>query len=107
MGMRPVTIEFSGAGIGPVIPLNWRKTPFQVTIECQVEGTLDYTVRWTADDIRSPDWNPATATWHAFDGLTGQTDDAVDSLDGPVRAISPFINSGDGTLRMNVISAGG
>lgn len=106
MGMRPVLIRQVGAGSTDPVPLNWRKTPFQVTVDCHVEGDATYTVEWTGDDIRDPNWTSGAATWHPMIDIDDATGDAVGTLISPVRAIRLTISEGDGAVEANIISAG-
>jgi hypothetical protein len=109
MGMRPQYVTLADASVDPVeaiIPLNWRATPFNITLRAIVTGTDDYSVEYTSDDIRAEGWNPATANWSGIQDMVNAVATAEATLISPVRALRFTLNSGDGSVQLQVISAG-
>lgn len=106
MGMRPVTVDAVGAVTTDPIPLNWRKTPFNVTLQVSiVSGAINATVQYTADDIRADGWSAASANWFNHADLTGVVALDIGTLISPVTAVR-MANTDTGTARLTIISAG-
>lgn len=106
MGMRPVTVDAVGAVTTNPIPLNWRKTPHNVTLQVSVvSGVINATVQYTADDIRVAGWDPATANWFNHADLTAKTALSVGTIISPVTAVR-MTNADTGTARLTIVSAG-
>jgi hypothetical protein len=74
-----------------------------VGVGCILSGTATYTVEHTFDDVFSPTFNPATASWLPNTGLTSQTASKDGNYAFPVRGIRLNIASGTGTVTMTVI----
>lgn len=108
--MRPVTVSTTGIGAAlasPPVPLDQYLTPFQVTLQCTVNGAATYSVEWTSDDIWAPGWSPLTANWFAAAAnLTGAVDAEAGSLVSPVSAVRIRQTAGGGTATMVVRQAG-
>lgn len=108
--MRPIELTTEDASedpvSSPVCPLDLRLTPFQVTVDCVVTGTVDYDVQYTNDDIWAEGYDPATGNWIPMTDLDGEVADAVGTLISPVRAIRLLQNSGDGSVTARVVQAG-
>lgn len=106
---RPVRVTVSSATSSAVIPLNTYGDPFNVGIGCDVSagGSLTYTVQHTFDDVWSPTFNPATATWYSNATLVAQTTDKDGNYAYPVTGVrltvSPYTS---GSVTMTVIQAG-
>lgn len=111
MGMRPVTVETEDASGGVKasrpIPVNWRKAPFQLGLQVTTDGTVDYDVQYTLDDIRAEGWDPATANWlPCSQSLDGATSDASETFDIPCTALRLVQNDGSGSVLLRIVSAG-
>lgn len=107
--MRPVTLVVDGTAgpsQSPVCPLDLYLTPFQVTLQTIVQGTVDYTVRYTKDDVWASDFDPNTAQWVTVTGMTDATADDEETLISPVTAVQIILNSGTGSVQLRVIQAG-
>lgn len=103
--MRPVSLDLVGAVTSPPIPMDWRETPFNVTIQVSVvSGAINVTVQYTMDDIRREGWDPATANWFNHADLTAVVALANGTLISPVRAIRA-VNADAGTARVDIVSA--
>jgi hypothetical protein len=110
MGMRPVyllTSDASGAAISRLCPMNWRKTPFHITIRTVVIGTVNYDVQYTTDDIREAGWTEAAATWTSLTGMAAAVANAEATIISPVTCVRLLQNSGTGSVEAQIISAGG
>lgn len=104
--MRPVTLNTTGVSVSPVCPLDFRLTPFQVTLDADVTGAATYTVEYTSDDVFATTFNPATALWHPVTGMSGAAADAEATLISPVRGVRVNQTAGAGSVRLTVIQAG-
>lgn len=98
-----ITVGTNGIGDSPLIPMNLRQTPFNASVGIVADGTIDYTVRHTFDDVLGQ----SASTQHTF--FNHDSTDLVNataSQDGnyafPVSGIQVRINSGTGTLKIRV-----
>lgn len=106
--MRPVTVQAGASpASSPVVPLDLYLTPFNVTLQCIVNGVATYSVEWTNDDVFSPTFDPNTANWFAAAAnLTGATTNQVGTLQAPVTAVRVRTTAGAGSVSMRVTQAG-
>lgn len=106
MSMRPVTIQVVGAATSDPIPLNYHKTPFNVTLQVSiVSGAIAATVQYTNDDIRREGWTAASANWFDHADLTAVVADTVGTIISPVSAVR-LVNADTGTVQLDIRSAG-
>lgn len=106
---RPVRVTVGSVASSNVIPLNTYGDPFNVGIGCDVSagGSLTYTVQHTFDDVQSPTFNPATATWFSNSTVVAQTTDKDGNYAYPVTAVRLTVTAWtSGTVTMTVIQAG-
>jgi archaellum component FlaF (FlaF/FlaG flagellin family) len=106
---RPVRVTVGSVASSNVIPLNTYGDPFNVGIGCDVSagGSLTYTVQHTFDDVQSPTFNPATATWFSNSTIVAQTTDKDGNYAYPVTAVRLTVTAWtSGTVTMTVIQAG-
>ena len=109
MGMRPVyatTSDASGAAKSILIPMNWRKTPFNITLQTNVTGTANYDVQYTKDDIRDSAFTEAGAQWTSLTGMAAAIANAEATIISPVTCLRLLQNSGTGSVFLEVISSG-
>lgn len=105
--MRPITRSLTGVANDVPTPLDIYLTPFNVTIQVIVTGTITYSVQWTNDDVFASGYNPATGNWFAAaTNLTNATDNEVGTLQSPVTATRLITTAGTGTATMRVTQAG-
>lgn len=102
--MRPIrfTVTDGGAYDGKTIPLDVYVPNSQLTIQCDVTGTVAYTVQYTVDDI----WTSgATVVWNDFPvaGLVGASTDQVGSTNIPMTAVRVNQASGAGSVRVSIV----
>jgi hypothetical protein len=101
--MRPVVVSKTGTGSSSTVPLDHYQSPFNVGFGVVVEGTVDYTIQHTFDDI----FNSAiTPTWFSHPTVAALAANADGNYAFPVRAIKILMNSGSGTATLTAIQAG-
>lgn len=105
--MRPVVFTITGTGSSNVYPPDHYVSPFNVALSVLVSGTVNYTVRYTFDDVFARGYDPATGNWVSHPSLTTQTTSLDSNIAYPVRGIQLVVNSGSGTARLTAIQAGG
>lgn len=95
-------------GTGTTGQTNWFTfdyyiTPVAISLQADISGTINYTVRTTNDDVQT-DSSPAVT---AVSGMSGATGDAAAALTAPWRAVQAVVNSStDGTLDLFILQAG-
>lgn len=107
--MRPARYVLSDASVAPKIsPIyvpNAEITPFNVALNVTVDGTVDFDVEYTFDDVFATGYNPALGEWTIHPTVNG-----TDSIDGniayPVTGIRIVLNSGTGSVVFTIIQAG-
>lgn len=114
-----IEVGTNEVGATPPIPLDQYVPDFSVMIACIASGTIDYTVQYTFDDVfvkyspgntqapgvpSGPD--PASITWWPHSDITGATGNDKGALTEPVKAVRLLINSGNGSVEMQVIQGG-
>lgn len=97
--MRPVVISQTGAGSTNPVVLDYYGT-FNVGVACVVDGTVNYDVQLTWDDVQD---SSVTPTWFDDGALAGETTSQYGAITTPCRAIRLTVNSGAGTVTMTVI----
>jgi hypothetical protein len=105
--MRPVVFTITGAGSSGVYAPDHYTSPFNVSLSVLVTGTVNYTVRYTYDDVFAKNYDPATGNWTPHPSLTTQSTTLDSNIAYPVRGIQLVVNSGSGTARLTAIQAGG
>ena len=103
--MRPISVTVTGAGVSVPIPMDYGANQFSVGIGVKISATATYTVEHTFEDVYSPTFNPATATWWPNTGLTAKTANADGNYAFPVTAIRLNVASSTGTATMIVIQS--
>jgi len=92
--MRPVVITLvaaTGAANSTPIPVNWRQSPFNMTLTFADSGTTTgFTVQWTndspADYATAALWNSG-ATWFDHPVMAGMKAAAYGDLEFPVTGV--------------------
>lgn len=103
--MRPISVTVTGSGVSSPIPMDFLAAQFNVGVGCKISATATYTVEHTFDDVYSPTFNPATATWLPNTGLTAKTANADGNYAFPVQAVRLNVASSTGTVTMTVIQS--
>ena len=106
--MRTVVQQVGGIGVSAPIVLDNYISPFNVGFGCIVSAgaTVSYTVQHTFDDVFSPTFNPATATWFNHSDVVSQTANTDGNYAFPVTAIRLNVGSSNGTVTIKAIQAG-
>lgn len=86
--------------------LDYKRNPFNVSVDCRVTGTVDYDLQYTHDNVFAADWNEGTAEWRTHSTIDGLTADADGYIAFPVRAIRILLNSGTGSVECRATQAG-
>ena len=103
---RPIKVGVNAVASSNAIPLDLSLTPFSVALAADVSagGTLTYFVEQTFDDVFSPTFNPANATW--FTVFTASADQAG-SLTAPATAVRLRVSAyTSGTVTLTIIQSG-
>jgi hypothetical protein len=100
--MRPITTQASGIGFGTLIPLDMYQTPFEVSLDCIISGTVTYNIEYTNDDV----WNVTPTDWTPVSSMSGLSANAFGTLTSPVRGLHINITAGTGSVTLRVIQAG-
>ena len=103
--MRPTTVTVSGTGVSTPIPMDHTANQFSVAIGCKISATATYTVEHTFDDVWSPTFVPASATWYPNSGLTAKTANADGNYAFPVMAVRLNVTASTGSATMTVIQS--
>lgn len=107
--MRPVRLTVGSLNNSAPIPLDTYQDPFNTSLAVVLSAgaSLTYTVQYTFDDITSPTFNPATATWFPHATLVTKTASSDGNFSFPVTAtrlnVSVYTS---GTATLTVIQAG-
>lgn len=105
--MRPVRVTLVALGASAPIPLDHYRSPFSVSVNVLVSGTLTYSVEHTYDDVFSPGFNIASAQWLSPTALASKGVSAEGSYTAPVVAIRLNVTAfTSGSASMTVIQAG-
>jgi hypothetical protein len=102
-GADTFDIGWSAVAVGPIFPLNWRQTDFQVSLGVAVTGTIDVTVQHTFDALHSE--YSSSLTWFPHASLGNVTANEDGNYAFPVTATRLMINSvtAGGTVTFLVI----
>ena len=99
--MKVQIISYDAVGSSDALVMNTNCTPFNVGFGVVVTDTVDYTVQHTFDD-------PAVGfvTWYDHPTIAAEATDKDGNYAFPVTGIRITINSGGGSVVMNVVQAG-
>jgi hypothetical protein len=103
---RPIRVQLGAVAASNPIPLDLSMPSFSVTLAADVSagGTLTYFVEQTFDNVFSPTFNPATATW--FTVFTASADQ-VGSLTAPATAVRLRVSAyTSGSVTLTIIQSG-
>ncbi len=106
---RPVRLTTTDASGGATSSAVFRpdlyRTPFNIGFGVVKTGTVNFTVQHTFDDVFSPTFDPATATWFPHASVAAATANADGNYAYPCRGIRILQNSGSGSCVMTIIQA--
>lgn len=99
--MKVQTVSQTGTGSSSAIVINTNITPVNIGFAVVVTGTVNYSVQFTYDD-------PATGftTWFDDTTITSKTGNEDGYVNFPITGIKVLVNSGTGSVVMNVVQAG-
>ena len=99
--MRVQTVSKTGTGSSSPVVINTNVTPVNIGFAAVVTGTVNYSIQFSYDD-------PAEGftTWFDDVTITSKTGNEDGSINFPISAIKVLVNSGSGTVTLNVIQAG-
>lgn len=102
--MRQSTVTQVGAGQSAVIPLDYIQSPFQVGVNVDVTGTVNYTIEVTFDDVFASNFVPGSALWYPIDiaAMVAATADQMGKTETPCRGMRINQASGAGSTTLRV-----
>lgn len=102
--MRQIVLTQTGAGTTQPAPLDIHGRP-EISLQVVVDGTVDYTVQQTLDNVFDP---AITPTWfpHPDTNLVAQTVNRQGNYAYVPAAVRLVVNSGSGTARLTIVQAG-
>jgi len=99
--MKVQTVSQSASGSSSALVMNTNCTPFNVGFGVVVTGTANYTVQHTFDDP-----SVGFTTWFSHPTIASLAANADGNYAFPVTGIRITVNSGGGSVAMNVVQAG-
>lgn len=99
--MRVQTVSRTGVGSTAAVVINTNVTPVNIGFAAVVSGTINYSIQFSYDD-------PAVGftTWFDDASITSKTGNEDGSINFPITGIKALVNSGSGTITLNVVQAG-
>lgn len=99
--MKVQTVSTTGAGSTDAVVINTNVTPVNIGFAVVVTGTVNYSVQLTYDDP-----SVGFTTWFDDTTITSKTGNEDGSINFPITGMKVLVNSGSGTVTMNVVQAG-
>ena len=103
---RPMTLNTSGASVSGLAVLCGYVSPFSVTVNTVVTGTVVYTLQYTNDNVQAAAYTPAGGNWKDHPMMTGATTSNMVVIESPVTAVRLNQASGAGSVAAIVQQAG-
>jgi hypothetical protein len=99
--MKVQIVSKTGTGSTDAIVIDTNISPVNIGFAVVVTGTVNYSVQITYDD-------PAVGftTWFDDATITSKTGNEDGAISFPITGIKVLVNSGTGTVTMNVVQAG-
>lgn len=105
--MKSVSLSTSGVSVSGIYAPNANCTPVSIEVAIVVTGAATYTLQYTLDDVYSPTFSAATATWFTHPTLAaGQTTTKDAQFTWPVKGIRVNQTVGAGSTAIVVLQAG-
>lgn len=92
-----------GAATSDTIPTDTYQNPFNMAIGVVVDGTVNFTIQHTFDDVQDA---AVTPVWFNHPSLTGLTASSDGNYAFPVVAVRAVVNSGTGSIDVTFQQAG-
>lgn len=99
--MKVQTVSRTGTGSTDAIVINTNVTPVNIGFAVVVTGTVNYSVQFSYDDP-----SVGFTTWFDDTTITSKTGNEDGSINFPITGIKVLVNSGSGSVTMNVVQAG-
>jgi hypothetical protein len=99
--MKVQTVSKTGTGSTEAVVINTNITPVNIGFAVVVTGTVNYSVQLTYDDP-----GVGFTTWFDDATITSKTGNEDGSINFPITGIKVLVNSGSGSVIMNVVQAG-
>ena len=99
---NPVRIAQTGQGQSQWFVTNFNITPVEISISVVVDGTVNYTVQYTYDDLAA---NNNPEAWN-LPALTSKATKLDATIKFPITGYRLVVNSVGGTATMTAIQAG-
>lgn len=99
--MRVQTVSRTGTGSTDAVVINTNISPVNIGFAVVVTGTVNYSVQFTYDDP-----SVGFTTWFDDVSITSKTGNEDGSINFPITGMKVLVNSGSGTVTMNVVQAG-
>ena len=99
---RPISLSTSGVSTSAVAPLCHFISPFSVSVNTVVTGTVTYSLHYTSNDVQGS----GTITWKDHPLMTGATVGDLVEFTAPVTAVRINQTVGSGSIAAKVIQAG-
>ena len=99
--MKVQIVSKTGTGSSSALVMNTNISPFNVGFGVVVTGTVNYTVQHTFDD-------PAVGftTWFDHPSVASETTSQDGNYAFPVTGVKVLVNSGGGSVVMNLVQSG-
>lgn len=104
--MRPVTLSTSGVSVSAVCPVDHLAATSGIALGVIISAPATVTVQHTFDDVFSPTFNPATATWFNHATLAAITASADGNYAYPPRGIRLQQTAGAGSAQLVINQVG-
>jgi hypothetical protein len=99
--MKVQTVSKTGTGSTEAVVINTNITPVNIGFAVVVTGTVNYSVQLTYDDP-----GVGFTTWFDDATITSKTGNEDGAINFPITGIKVLVNSGSGSVIMNVVQAG-
>lgn len=93
----------TGAGSTAWIPVDWRASPFSLSLVADITGTVSSTIEYTVDNVLAG----ATATAMPVSSMSAITADTAGNIAFPVTAVRITQASGAGSTRLIITQSPG
>lgn len=104
--MRPVTVTVTGVGVSAPIPIDQYLSPCNIGLAFVRGAGCTATVQHTFDDVFSPAFNPATATWFNHPTMAAMVANTDGNYAYPPRAVRLNQTVGAVASTLTLVQAG-
>jgi len=99
--MKVQTVSKTGTGSSDALVISTNVSPVNIGFAVVVTGTVNYSVQITYDDP-----GVGFTTWFNDTTITSKTGNEYGSINFPITGMKVLVNSGTGSVTMNVVQAG-